>query len=97
MAKAKPLPPPLPPAPERRSHPPTACETDRLLARAWTSKTVACARIVIIGGGTAGITVAASLKRHAPGPIDIAVVEPSDTHYYQPAFTLVGTTSLHSR
>jgi sulfide:quinone oxidoreductase len=47
-------------------------------------------RALIIGGGTAGITVAASLKRHAPGVIDIAVVEPSDTHYYQPALTLVG-------
>jgi sulfide:quinone oxidoreductase len=47
-------------------------------------------RVLIIGGGTAGITVAASLKRHGSGAIDIAVVEPSDTHYYQPAFTLVG-------
>jgi sulfide:quinone oxidoreductase len=46
--------------------------------------------VLVIGGGTAGITVAASLKRHGPGPIDIAVVEPSDTHYYQPALTLVG-------
>src|ERR1700738_705681 len=47
-------------------------------------------KVLIVGGGTAGITVAASLKRHGPGGIDIAVVEPSDTHYYQPAFTLVG-------
>ena len=47
-------------------------------------------RVLIIGGGTAGITVAASLKRHGSGAIDIAVVEPSETHYYQPAFTLVG-------
>src|SRR6202140_3151914 len=47
-------------------------------------------KILIVGGGTAGITVAASLKRHGPGGIDIAIVEPSDTHYYQPAFTLVG-------
>ena len=46
--------------------------------------------VLVIGGGTAGITVAASLKRHGPGAIDIAVVEPSDTHYYQPALTLVG-------
>ncbi len=47
-------------------------------------------RVLIIGGGTAGITVAASLKRHGPAGIDIAVIEPSDTHYYQPALTLVG-------
>ena len=47
-------------------------------------------QVLIIGGGTAGITVAASLRRHGPAAIDIAIVEPSDTHYYQPALTLVG-------
>ena len=47
--------------------------------------------IVIVGGGAAGITVAASLVRKAAGTrVDITLVEPSDTHYYQPAFTLVG-------
>ncbi len=46
--------------------------------------------IVIIGGGTAGITVAASLRRHGGGNLDIAIVEPAEFHYYQPAFTLVG-------
>ena len=45
--------------------------------------------IVIVGGGAAGITVAALLLRHNSG-LDVAIVEPSDTHYYQPAFTLVG-------
>ena len=47
-------------------------------------------KVLIIGGGAAGITVAASLKRHGVPAADIAIVEPSDTHYYQPAFTLVG-------
>src|SRR3954452_22850096 len=47
-------------------------------------------QVLIVGGGTAGITVAASLKRRASKAIDIAIVEPSDTHYYQPALTLVG-------
>jgi len=48
-------------------------------------------QIVIVGGGTAGITVAASLRRRGGGRgLDIAIVEPSDIHYYQPAFTLVG-------
>jgi sulfide:quinone oxidoreductase len=46
-------------------------------------------QVLIIGGGTAGITVAASLRRRG-GKLDIAIVEPSDQHYYQPAFTLVG-------
>ncbi|MDZ4738661.1 MAG: FAD/NAD(P)-binding oxidoreductase [Alphaproteobacteria bacterium] len=47
-------------------------------------------RVLIAGGGAAGITVAARLKRKGPADLDIAIVEPSDAHYYQPAFTLVG-------
>lgn len=43
---------------------------------------------LIIGGGTAGITVAARLLRK--GHTDVAVMEPSDKHYYQPMWTLVG-------
>jgi sulfide:quinone oxidoreductase len=45
-------------------------------------------QIVIVGGGTAGITVAARLLRK--GYTDVAVIEPSDQHYYQPLWTLVG-------
>lgn len=48
-------------------------------------------QIVIVGGGAAGITVAASLQRHRHElELDIAIIEPSMEHYYQPAFTLVG-------
>ena len=48
-------------------------------------------QIVIVGGGAAGITVAASLLRRGHDlPLDIAIIEPADRHYYQPAFTLVG-------
>jgi len=48
-------------------------------------------RIVIIGGGAAGITVAASLTRHSEGKnLDITIVDPAEKHYYQPAFTIVG-------
>ncbi|MBI2993719.1 MAG: NAD(P)/FAD-dependent oxidoreductase [Gammaproteobacteria bacterium] len=47
--------------------------------------------LVIVGGGTAGITVAATLMRKAGGTaVDITLIDPSDVHYYQPAFTLVG-------
>ena len=46
-------------------------------------------RIVVIGGGSAGITVAARLVR--AGEQDVAVVEPSPTHWYQPLWTLVGS------
>ncbi|WP_280831912.1 NAD(P)/FAD-dependent oxidoreductase [Mycolicibacterium frederiksbergense] len=45
-------------------------------------------QVVIIGGGTAGITVAARMLRK--GFSDVAVIEPADTHYYQPLWTLVG-------
>jgi Pyridine nucleotide-disulphide oxidoreductase. len=48
-------------------------------------------RVVIIGGGTAGITVAAQLARR--GIHDVAVIEPSTKHYYQPLWTLVGAAS----
>lgn len=48
-------------------------------------------QILIIGGGAAGITVAAELRSHDhEDSLEIAIVEPSDAHYYQPAFTLVG-------
>ena len=50
--------------------------------------TTAKHQILIVGGGTAGITVAARMLRK--GYTDVAVIEPSNTHYYQPLWTLVG-------
>lgn len=46
-------------------------------------------QIVIIGGGAAGITTAAQLLKKTRS-LDIAIIEPSDKHYYQPGWTLVG-------
>lgn len=45
--------------------------------------------VVIVGGGAGGVSVAARLKRMSNN-LDIAVVDPSEFHYYQPAWTLVG-------
>jgi sulfide:quinone oxidoreductase len=45
--------------------------------------------VVVIGGGAAGIATAASMLKRRPG-LDIAIVEPSETHAYQPGWTMVG-------
>jgi sulfide:quinone oxidoreductase len=50
--------------------------------------TTAHHQVLIVGGGTAGISVAARL-RHA-GLRDIGLLDPATTHYYQPLWTLVG-------
>lgn len=46
-------------------------------------------QVLIVGGGSAGITVAARLcnEEHAPS---VGIIEPSEVHYYQPIWTLVG-------
>jgi sulfide:quinone oxidoreductase len=46
-------------------------------------------QVVIVGGGTGGIMVAAQLMAQ-PNPPEIALIEPSTRHYYQPLWTLVG-------
>ncbi|NBW71138.1 MAG: NAD(P)/FAD-dependent oxidoreductase, partial [Bacteroidetes bacterium] len=46
-------------------------------------------QILIIGGGTAGIMSASQMLSHNPS-VKITILEPKDTHYYQPAWTLVG-------
>lgn len=45
-------------------------------------------RIAIIGGGNAGLSVAARLRN--AGQDDVAVIEPQTEHFYQPLWTLVG-------
>lgn len=45
-------------------------------------------RVVIVGGGSAGVSVAARLAKR--GGLAVQVVEPSQTHDYQPLWTLVG-------
>lgn len=45
--------------------------------------------VLVVGGGTAGLSVAAQL-RNRPAPPDVAIMEPSERHFYQPLWTLVG-------
>lgn len=45
--------------------------------------------VLILGGGTAGITVAAQLRRKQKS-LGMGIIEPSSQHYYQPLWTLVG-------
>jgi sulfide:quinone oxidoreductase len=64
---------------------PHTTESPVLAARLTPSS----ARIVIVGGGTAGITVAARLCRAIKNP-HVTIIEPSEQHVYQPGQTLVG-------
>jgi sulfide:quinone oxidoreductase len=57
--------------------------------RTPTDRADASFDVVIVGGGAAGIAVAASLRQRKPG-LDIAIVDPADIHYYQPGWTMVG-------
>jgi len=45
--------------------------------------------VVVVGGGAAGLSVAAILCNRDEN-IDVAIIEPSAKHWYQPLFTLVG-------
>ncbi len=45
--------------------------------------------ILIVGGGAAGVSVANNMRRQN-ATITIAIIEPSEKHYYQPGFTIIG-------
>ena len=45
--------------------------------------------IVIVGAGSAGIATASSLLKRQ-GDLSIALIDPSQDHYYQPGWTMVG-------
>jgi sulfide:quinone oxidoreductase len=56
--------------------------------KVYAAKSNAKAKIVIIGGGAAGISMAAQLLRKLANP-DITIIDPSERQYYQPGFTLI--------
>jgi sulfide:quinone oxidoreductase len=45
--------------------------------------------LLIVGGGAAGVAVANTYRRQDSN-IDIAIIEPTEKHYYQPGFTVIG-------
>lgn len=48
-------------------------------------------KVIIVGAGTGGITVAARLlRKSASFRNEIAIFDPAEMHYYQPLWTLVG-------
>jgi len=51
-------------------------------------------QVLIIGGGTAGIMVASQMRKKN-SKLDIGLIEPAETHYYQPAWTLVGANTYN--
>lgn len=49
------------------------------------------AKVVIVGGGSAGIAIASRIIRNAPYlKENVMIIDPSEDHYYQPLWTLVG-------
>ncbi|MGZ8199951.1 MAG: NAD(P)/FAD-dependent oxidoreductase, partial [Methylosarcina sp.] len=45
--------------------------------------------VLIVGGGAAGVSVANNMLRQ-DSEMDIGLIEPSEKHYYQPGFTIIG-------
>ncbi len=45
--------------------------------------------LLIVGGGAGGVSVANNMRRQN-SKITISIIEPSEKHYYQPGFTIIG-------
>jgi sulfide:quinone oxidoreductase len=46
-------------------------------------------KVLVLGAGAGGVSVSAKLKRHFKDD-EIAIVDPSEQHYYQPLWTVAG-------
>ena len=63
--------------------------TQRIIGTQASNANVIHHEVVIIGGGAAGVAVASSLLSRN-SKLDVAIIDPADTHYYQPGWTMVG-------
>jgi sulfide:quinone oxidoreductase len=63
--------------------------TQRIVGTQANNTSVIHHEVVIIGGGAAGVAVASSLLSRN-SKLDVAIIDPADTHYYQPGWTMVG-------
>lgn len=61
----------------------------RLLKKGHIPSDIPSYQVVIVGAGSAGVSVASSLLARQPG-LNIAIIDPAETHYYQPGWTMVG-------
>ncbi|KAJ8343584.1 hypothetical protein SKAU_G00309130 [Synaphobranchus kaupii] len=61
----------------------------RLHVRSYSGSSGGHYKVLVLGGGSGGIAMSARMKRKV-GAENVAVVEPSESHYYQPIWTLVG-------
>jgi len=69
--------------------------TQLFLARNFSSSVVANGpnksfKLLVVGGGAGGCSTAAKFTKKLGGSGQVGVIEPSDMHYYQPMWTLVG-------
>lgn len=63
--------------------------TERIVGSAGKGADVIHHEVVVIGGGAAGVAVASSLLSRN-SKLDVVIIDPADTHYYQPGWTMVG-------
>ena len=63
--------------------------TQRIIGANSNGSDVIHHEIVIVGGGAAGVAVASSLLSRN-SKLDVVIIDPADTHYYQPGWTMVG-------
>lgn len=47
-------------------------------------------KLLVVGGGTGGCSMAAKFVDKFKGQNQIIIIEPNEIHYYQPMFTLIG-------